>query len=175
MKEELATLGGGCFWCLEAVFTRFKGIIKVVSGYAGGRIPNPNYERVCTGSSGYAEVVQISFDADVLSYEQLLGIFFTIHDPTTLNRQGHDIGTQYRSVIFYHDESQRDLAQKVVEEVSKHYPNPIVTELSPLPTFYIAESYHQNYFALNPQQSYCRLVVFPKVEHAKALYSDFLK
>ena len=175
MKEELATLGGGCFWCLEAVFTRFKGIIKVVSGYAGGRIPNPNYERVCTGSSGYAEVVQISFDADVLSYEQLLGIFFTIHDPTTLNRQGHDIGTQYRSVIFYHDESQRDIAQKVVEEVSKHYPNPIVTELSPLPTFYIAESYHQNYFALNPQQSYCRLVVFPKVEHAKALYSAFLK
>ena len=175
MKEELATLGGGCFWCLEAVFTRFKGIIKVVSGYAGGRIPNPNYERVCTGSSGYAEVVQISFDADVMSYEQLLGIFFTIHDPTTLNRQGHDIGTQYRSVIFYHDESQRDLAQKVVEEVSKHYPNPIVTEISPLPTFYMAESYHQNYFALNPQQSYCRLVVFPKVEHAKALYSAFLK
>lgn len=115
MKEELATLGGGCFWCLKAVFTRFKGIIKVVSGYAGGRIPNPNYERVCTGSSGYAEVVQISFDADVMSYEQLLGIFFTIHDPTTLNRQGHDIGTQYRSVIFYHDESQRDLAQKVVK------------------------------------------------------------
>ncbi len=175
MKEELATLGGGCFWCLEAVFTRFKGIIKVVSGYAGGRIPNPNYERVCTGSSGYAEVVQISFDADVMSYEQLLGIFFTIHDPTTLNRQGHDIGTQYRSVIFYHDESQRDLAQKVVKEVSKHYPNPIVTEISPLPTFYMAESYHQNYFALNPQQSYCRLVVFPKVEHAKALYSAFLK
>ncbi len=175
MKEELATLGGGCFWCLEAVFTRFKGIIKVVSGYAGGRIPNPNYERVCTGSSGYAEVVQISFDADVMSYEQLLGIFFTIHDPTTLNRQGHDIGTQYRSVIFYHDESQRDLAQKVVEEVSKHYPNPIVTEISPLPTFYMAESYHQNYFALNPQQSYCKLVVFPKVEHAKALYSAFLK
>lgn len=175
MKEELATLGGGCFWCLEAVFTRFKGIIKVVSGYAGGRIPNPNYERVCTGSSGYAEVVQISFDADVMSYEQLLGIFFTIHDPTTLNRQGHDIGTQYRSVIFYHDESQRDLAQKVVKEVSKHYPNPIVTEISPLPIFYMAESYHQNYFALNPQQSYCRLVVFPKVEHAKALYSAFLK
>lgn len=175
MKKELATLGGGCFWCLEAVFTRFKGIIKVVSGYAGGRIPNPNYERVCTGSSGYAEVVQISFDADVMSYEQLLGIFFTIHDPTTLNRQGHDIGTQYRSVIFYHDESQRDLAQKVVKEVSKHYPNPIVTEISPLPTFYMAESYHQNYFALNPQQSYCRLVVFPKVEHAKALYSAFLK
>ncbi len=175
MKEELATLGGGCFWCLEAVFTRFKGIIKVVSGYAGGRIPNPNYERVCTGSSGYAEVVQISFDADVMSYEQLLGIFFTIHDPTTLNRQGHDIGTQYRSVIFYHDESQRDLAQKVVKEVSKHYPNPIVTEISPLPTFYMAESYHQNYFALNPQQSYCKLVVFPKVEHAKALYSAFLK
>ena len=175
MKEELATLGGGCFWCLEAVFTRFKGIIKVVSGYAGGRIPNPNYERVCTGSSGYAEVVQISFDVDVMSYEQLLGIFFTIHDPTTLNRQGHDIGTQYRSVIFYHDESQRDLAQKVVEEVSKHYPNPIVTEISPLPTFYMAESYHQNYFALNPQQSYCKLVVFPKVEHAKALYSAFLK
>lgn len=175
MKEELATLGGGCFWCLEAVFTRFKGIIKVVSGYAGGRIPNPNYERVCTGSSGYAEVVQISFDADVMSYEQLLGIFFTIHDPTTLNRQGHDIGTQYRSVIFYHDESQRDLAQKVVKEVSKHYPNPIVTEISPLPIFYMAESYHQNYFALNPQQSYCKLVVFPKVEHAKALYSAFLK
>ena len=175
MKKELATLGGGCFWCLEAVFTRFKGIIKVVSGYAGGRIPNPNYERVCTGSSGYAEVVQISFDADVMSYEQLLGIFFTIHDPTTLNRQGHDIGTQYRSVIFYHDESQRDLAQKVVKEVSKHYPNPIVTEISPLPTFYMAESYHQNYFALNPQQSYCKLVVFPKVEHAKALYSAFLK
>lgn len=175
MKEELATLGGGCFWCLEAVFTRFKGIIKVVSGYAGGRIPNPNYEKVCTGSSGYAEVVQISFDADVLSYEQLLGIFFTIHDPTTLNRQGHDIGTQYRSVIFYHDESQRDIAQKVVKEASKHYPNPIVTEISPLPTFYMAESYYQNYFALNPQQSYCKLVVSPKVEHAKVLYSAFLK
>ena len=120
-------------------------------------------------------MVQISFDADVLSYELLFGIFFTIHDPTTLNRQGHDIGTQYRSVIFYHDESQRDIAQKVVKEASKHYPNPIVTEISPLPTFYMAESYHQNYFALNPQQSYCKLVVSPKVEHAKALYSAFLK
>jgi peptide-methionine (S)-S-oxide reductase len=158
-----AVLGGGCFWCLEAIFQRVKGVKKVVSGYSGGKRENPNYEQVCTGVSGHAEVVEIEFDENVISYENLLDIFFEIHDPTQLNRQGNDVGSQYRSVIFYLDENQKDTALKKIEELKKKGIN-VVTEVSPLTKFYKAEEYHQNYFNQNPQNPYCGYVIAPKVE-----------
>ena len=176
-KKEIATLGGGCFWCTEAVFDDLKGVISVESGYSGGTVADPSYEQVCAGKTGHAEVVQVSFDPGVISYEDLLRIFFTVHDPTTLNRQGNDIGTQYRSVIFYHDENQRKAAEKIVKEISdeKIWNDPIVTELSPFRAFYKAEGYHQEYFANNPSQGYCRIVIAPKVAKFRKHYSDRLK
>lgn len=175
MIREVATLGGGCFWCLEAVFEETRGVIDVVSGYAGGETSHPSYEAVCRGNTGHAEVVQITFDATILSYETLLKIFWLIHDPTSLNRQGNDVGTQYRSVIFYHDETQRQKAQSSIHALSERFSNPIVTELSPLPHFYEAEAYHQDYFKNNPTQGYCHFVVAPKVDHFKQVYGEMVK
>ena len=174
---QKATLAGGCFWCLEAVFDELKGVIAVESGYAGGHVANPSYQAVCTGMTGHAEVVQVTFDPSVISYEDLLRIFFTIHDPTTLNRQGADVGTQYRSAIFTHDEEQRAAAEAVIREISesKLWPNPIVTEVTPLDKFYVAEDYHQEYFAHNPNQPYCRVVIEPKVAKFRKHFVDRLK
>ena len=175
---ELATLGGGCFWCIEAVFDELDGVERVVSGYAGGRVPNPTYEAVCSGSTGHAEVVQVAFDPQRLSYEDLLRVFFSVHDPTTLNRQGPDVGTQYRSAVFTHTPEQRASAEKVIEELeaARLWDAPIVTEVTPLPQdgFYPAENYHQRYYASNTFQPYCLFVVRPKVskfrkEHAARL------
>lgn len=164
-NREIATLGGGCFWCLEAVFDEVAGVTDVVSGYAGGRVPDPSYEAVCSGSTGHAEVVRVEFDPAVISFRELLEIFFAIHDPTTLNRQGADVGTQYRSAIFYHSEQQRDAAVAFIEECHRSglWRDPIVTELCPAPAFYAAEDYHQNYFVNHPNQGYCSFVVAPKV------------
>jgi peptide-methionine (S)-S-oxide reductase len=174
---QKATLAGGCFWCLEAVFDQLKGVVSVESGYAGGHVPNPSYKAVCTGMTGHAEVVQVSFDPSVLDYADLLRVFFTIHDPTTLNRQGADVGTQYRSAIFTHDDSQRAAAEAVIREISESrlWPNPIVTEVTPLDRFYMAEDYHQEYFANNPNQPYCRVVVEPKVAKFRKHFVDRLK
>jgi peptide-methionine (S)-S-oxide reductase len=175
--REIATLGGGCFWCLEAVFVEVKGVEKVESGYAGGTVHNPTYRDVCSGSTGHAEVVQITFNPSVITYRELLEIFFTVHDPTTLNRQGADVGSQYRSVIFYHSEEQKRIAEKVMHEVDRTglWPGPIVTQLEPAPVFYKAENYHQNYFALHPEQAYCQAVVAPKVAKLRIHYADKLK
>jgi peptide-methionine (S)-S-oxide reductase len=174
---QKATLAGGCFWCLEAAFDELKGVVSVESGYAGGHVPNPSYKAVCTGMTGHAEVVQVTFDPSVLDYADLLRVFFTIHDPTTLNRQGADVGTQYRSAIFTHDESQRAAAEAVIREISESHlwPNPIVTEVAPLDRFYMAEDYHQEYFANNPNQPYCRVVVEPKVAKFRKYFVDRLK
>jgi peptide-methionine (S)-S-oxide reductase len=174
---QKATLAGGCFWCLEAVFDELKGVVSVESGYAGGHVPNPSYQAVCTGMTGHAEVAQVSFDPSTLDYADLLRVFFTIHDPTTLNRQGADAGTQYRSAIFTHDESQRAAAEAVIREIgeSKLWPNPIVTEVTPLDKFYVAEDYHQEYFIHNPNQPYCRAVVEPKVTKFRKRFVDRLK
>lgn len=174
---EVATLGGGCFWCIEAIFDDLKGVIGAESGYSGGTVPDPTYEQVCTGKTGHAEVVQVTFDPQVVSYEDILRIFFTIHDPTTLNRQGNDIGTQYRSVIFYHDEKQKRIAEEALKEIEskKIWDDPIVTELSPFSAFYKAEGYHQEYFANNPNQPYCRIVIEPKVAKFRKMYIDRLK
>ncbi len=174
MNKEIATLGGGCFWCLEAVFEETKGVLDVVSGYAGGESKNPTYEQVCQGTSNHAEVVQIEFDPSIISYEEILKIFWLIHDPTSLNRQGNDIGTQYRSIIFYHDEVQKEKAQKSITEVSQEFSKPIVTELKPLTTFYKAEAYHQNYFKNNPNQGYCTFVIAPKVKHFKQIHNNLV-
>jgi peptide-methionine (S)-S-oxide reductase len=176
-STETATLGGGCFWCLEAVFEQVEGVETVRSGYSGGARPNPSYEQVCSGATGHAEVVQIQFDPSKTSYREVLQIFFSIHNPTTLNRQGNDVGTQYRSVIFYHSDQQRDSAQKVIEELeqSKVFSDPIVTELAPLDTFYPAESYHQEYYRQNPGQPYCQFVINPKVAKFRTQYFDKLK
>lgn len=176
-KEELATLAGGCFWCLEAVYVELRGVSKVVSGYTGGRVPNPSYEQVCNGTTGHAEVVQITFDPQIISFKDLLQVFFTIHDPTTLNRQGADVGTQYRSAIFYHSPEQQTVAQEMIAELNaaKLWDNPLVTEVVPLTEFYAAEGYHQDYFARNPNQPYCRAVVAPKVAKSRKLYFDKLK
>ncbi len=174
-RVEQATLGGGCFWCLEAVYENVKGVDDVVSGYAGGKRERPTYEQVCSGGTGHAEVVQITFDPDIVSYEELLAIFWKIHDPTTLNRQGADVGTQYRSVIFYHDERQREIATKSRERAQEHFSAPIVTEISPLPRFWPAEEYHQDYFRRNPYQGYCRAVVSPKVEKFKKEFEGWVK
>jgi peptide-methionine (S)-S-oxide reductase len=164
-QQEVATLGGGCFWCLEAVFDELQGVVDVVSGYTGGAVANPSYQAVCAGTTGHAEVVQVTFDPDQLSFKELLQVFFTIHDPTSLNRQGADVGTQYRSVIFYHSPEQKAVSQAVMGELEAAglWSNPIVTELSPLTEFYPAEDYHQEYFARNAYQPYCQMVVAPKV------------
>jgi peptide-methionine (S)-S-oxide reductase len=162
---HIATLGGGCFWCLEAVFQEVEGVRQVVSGYAGGHVENPTYQQVCLELTGHAEVVQITFDPEIVSFGQLLEIFFTIHDPTTLNRQGADQGSQYRSAIFYHSEEQRDVANATIERLTRDgvWAQPIVTEVAPLAKFYPAEGYHQNYYRNNPVQPYCLMVVRPKV------------
>ncbi len=175
--KQVATLGGGCFWCTEAVFDELKGVERVESGYAGGTVPNPTYRQVCTGTTGHAEVVQITFDPKVISFKQLLEVFFTVHDPTTLNRQGADVGTQYRSVIFYHDDEQKHIAEQVIREIeaAKIWDAPIVTELAPAKEFYTAEDYHQEYFQTNPNQPYCRVVIAPKVAKFRAHYREQLK
>ncbi len=177
MSQELATFAGGCFWCLEAVYLDLRGVEKVVSGYAGGHVPNPTYREVCSGLTGHAEVVQVAFDPAVVSYRELLQVFFTIHDPTTLNRQGADVGTQYRSAIYYHDDAQKATAEAVMAEVTaeKLWPNPLVTELAPLAKFYPAEEYHQDYFARNPSQPYCQVVVAPKVSKFRKQFIGKLK
>ena len=173
-STEIATLGGGCFWCTEAVFQQIRGVRKVESGYAGGAGQNPTYEQICTGQTGHAEVVRLEFDPAVISYKELLEIFFTIHDPTTLNRQGNDAGTQYRSVIYYHDAVQKATAKEVMANMTEVWDEPIVTELSEAPMFYIAEAYHQNYFRQHPQQGYCSVVVAPKVAKARKLFASKL-
>ena len=172
-----ATLAGGCFWCLEAVYVELEGVEKVVSGYAGGAIPNPSYEQVCSGRTGHAEIVQVTFDPGVVTYEDLLGVFFTIHDPTTLNRQGNDVGTQYRSAIFYHDDEQKAAAEQSIREITEAriWSRPIVTEIVPLTDFYAAEAYHQDYFKNNPYQPYCQVVVAPKVAKFRKQYLSRLK
>ena len=174
---RLATLAGGCFWCLEAVYNELRGVESVVSGYAGGHDPNPTYEAVCSETTGHAEVVQIAFDPDMVSFRELLEVFFTIHDPTTLNRQGNDVGTQYRSAIYYHDEEQRLIAEEVIEEmtVAGLWDDPIVTEVTALDTFYEAEEYHQQYFEKNPFQPYCFVVVRPKVSKFRKKFVSKLK
>lgn len=172
---QKATFGGGCFWCVEAVMQRLRGVERVVSGYAGGKFPTPTYREVCSGLTGHAEVVQVTFDADILSYKDLLNIFMTTHDPTTLNRQGADKGTQYRSVIYYHDDSQKAVIDEVMYELKDVYEDPIVTEVSPLPPFFEAEDYHQNYFNENPIAPYCRIVITPKVDKLRKHYAAFLK
>ena len=172
---ELATLAGGCFWCLDAVYRDLRGVEQVVSGYMGGQTANPSYELVCTGTSGHAEVVQITFDPDVISYRELLEVFFTIHDPTTLNRQGADSGTQYRSAIFYHSQEQKATAEEVIAAVQPLWGNPIVTEVAPTDTFYPGEDYHQDYFNNNPNQPYCQAVIEPKVAKARATFLEKLR
>jgi peptide-methionine (S)-S-oxide reductase len=171
-NEEIALLGGGCFWCIEAVYTRTKGVHSAISGYAGGERPNPTYENVCSGATGHAEVVRIAFDPDIISFSEILDIFWTIHDPTTLNQQGADKGTQYRSVIFYLDASQRQTAEASILELQKKLDDPVVTELSEAPAFYPAESYHQDYFTHNPMQGYCQFVVAPKVQKFMTTYPE---
>jgi peptide-methionine (S)-S-oxide reductase len=173
-STAIATLGGGCFWCTEAVFQQIRGVMKVESGYTGGANEYPTYEQICTGNTGHAEVVRLSFDPAVISYKELLEIFFTIHDPTTLNRQGNDAGTQYRSVIYFHDAEQQAIAQQVIQQMAAVWDDPIVTELSAAPVFYIAEDYHQNYFRQHPQQGYCAVVVAPKVAKARKLFASKL-
>lgn len=176
--KEVATLGGGCFWCLEAVFERLQGVEKVVSGYAGGHVKDPTYEAVCDGTTGHAEVVQVTFDPAVLSYRDLLEVFFGIHDPTSLNRQGNDVGEQYRSVVLAHDETQRKVAEDLVAELEREEifgKKAIVTEIVPFQRFYPAEAYHQEYFRRNPAQPYCRAVVAPKVAKFRQKWSHRLK
>ena len=174
---QTAVLGGGCFWCVEAAFNQLQGVQSVVSGYMGGRVPNPSYEQVCSGKTGHVEVAEITFDPAVISYEDLLEVFFTVHDPTTLNRQGNDVGEQYRSVIFYRDEEQHMTAKKVLAELTKErvFADPIVTTVEPASTFYPAEQYHQNYLANNPYQPYCIAVVSPKVKKIREKFASRLK
>jgi peptide-methionine (S)-S-oxide reductase len=176
MSQEVATLGGGCFWCTEAVFRELKGVTKVESGYSGGTVANPSYEQVCSGRTGHAEVVQVTFDPGIISYKEILGIFFTVHDPTTLNRQGADVGEQYRSVIFYHNQEQKTTAEQVIKEVTDAgiWNGPIVTQVEPLPVFYKAEDYHQHYFENNPKQPYCQVVIEPKARKFREHYSQRL-
>jgi peptide-methionine (S)-S-oxide reductase len=177
MTYEIASLGGGCFWCLEAIYDQLRGVQDVVSGYSGGHAENPTYEAVCSGRTGHAEVVQITFDPEIISFKEILDVFFTIHDPTTLNRQGADVGTQYRSVIFYHSPDQKDVAEETIHELNREgiWSKPIVTEVSPFEVFYPAEDYHQEYFQRNPYQGYCRVVIEPKVVKFRKQYLDRLK
>ncbi len=171
-----ATFGNGCFWCTEAIFQQLKGVESVASGYSGGSVKNPSYREVCDGTTGHAEVLQVLFDPTVISYEKLLQVFFTTHDPTTLNRQGADVGTQYRSAIFYHDEAQRDIAEQVKKAFAPTiWDDPIVTEITAFDKFYKAEDYHQNYFNDNPGQGYCRIIINPKVEKFRKEFADLLK
>ena len=174
---DVATLAGGCFWCLEAVYDELKGVADVISGYSGGRVANPSYEAVCTGETGHAETVQVTFDPQLISFRQLLEVFFTIHDPTTLNRQGADVGTQYRSAIFYHDPVQKTTAEKVIHdlEIQQIWGKPIVTERIKYAVFYPAESYHQEYFKRNPYQGYCMAIIAPKVAKFRHKYLEMLK
>ena len=177
VREEVSTLAGGCFWCLEAVYDQVKGVRTVESGYTGGHTDRPTYEAVCSGRTGHAEAVKVSFDPDVVNYRELLEIFFVIHDPTTLNRQGHDVGTQYRSAIFYHSPEQKRIAEEVMASLTRDhvYSNPIVTELVAAATWHEAEPYHQEYFARNPFQGYCTAVVGPKVAKFRKLFTSRLK
>lgn len=173
---QTATLGGGCFWCTEAVFQEIKGVESVVSGYSGGAVPgHPTYREICSGLTGHAEVIQVIFDTNIISFKDILIIFMTTHDPTTLNRQGADRGTQYRSVIFYHDHVQKEIAELVINEVQSYYENPIVTEISPLDRFYEAETEHQNYYKNNQSQGYCSFVITPKLTKLRKLHADKLK
>jgi peptide-methionine (S)-S-oxide reductase len=174
---ETAYLGGGCFWCVEAAFNQLQGVQRVVSGYMGGRTQNPTYEQVCSGKTGHVEVAEITFDSDVFSYEDLLEVFFTAHDPTTLNRQGNDVGEQYRSVIFYRDETQHQTAQRVIDELTKEhaFADPIVTTVEPASTFYPAEEYHQDYFKNHPYQPYCMFAISPKVKKIREKFASRLK
>ena len=174
-QMEVAVFGGGCFWCLAAVYGEVRGVMRVESGYTGGSVPDPSYEQVCTGDTGHAEVVRLEFDPAVISYHDILEIFFTIHDPTTLNRQGNDVGTQYRSVIYYQSAEQEKVARKVLAEMAGVWDAPIVTQLAPAQAFYTAEDYHQNYAEQHPLQGYCALVVAPKVEKFRAMYAGRLK
>lgn len=162
---EIITLGGGCFWCLEVLFAELQGVIRVVSGYAGGSVPDPSYEQVCSGATGHAEVIQVAYDPEIISSEEILGVFFSIHDPTTLNRQGADVGSQYRSAIFYHSAQQEEIAQALIADLneSRIWDDPIVTEVVPSDTFYQAENYHQEYYKHNSQQPYCQVVIAPKL------------
>nr|WP_243412140.1 peptide-methionine (S)-S-oxide reductase MsrA [Flavobacterium sp. 103] len=174
---ETITLGGGCYWCVEAVYENLKGVKSVVSGFSGGKIANPSYEEVCSGTTGHAEVVQITFDKNVTNLDEIFKVFFTVHDPTTLNRQGADRGTQYRSVIFYNNEEQKQEAQSIIAELkkAKAYDNPIVTTIEPFTKFYKAEDYHQNYYANNKSQPYCQMVIQPKLEKFEKVFKDKLK
>ena len=175
--KKTATLGGGCFWCLEAVYDQLRGVVDVVSGYSGGRTPRPTYEQVCTGATGHAEVVQVTFDVSAITFREILTVFFTVHDPTTRNRQGADVGTQYRSAIFYHSPEQKATAEQVIAEMTaaQVWPAPIVTEVTPFTVFYPAEDYHQEYFAHHPEQGYCQAVVAPKAAKFRKQFLDRLK
>lgn len=176
MNKQIATLAGGCFWCTEAVFQQVSGVLSVVSGYTGGNVPNPTYEAVCTGTTGHAEAIQLEFDPKLTSYEELLQIFFYVHDPTTLNRQGNDIGTQYRSAIFYHNQDQKKTAEAVIKDfVPKYWDDPIVTELFPLNEFWPAEDKHQNFFRNNPNQAYCQVIINPKLRKFREKFESKLK
>jgi peptide-methionine (S)-S-oxide reductase len=174
---EIATLGGGCFWCLEAVYDELRGVESVESGYAGGPVPNPTYRQVVTGTTGHAEVVQVAFDPEVVTFREILEVFFTIHDPTTLNRQGADVGPQYRSAIFYHDEDQRRVSEELISELEAEglWDDPIVTEVTPFERFYVAEDYHQEYYRNNEYQPYCQVVIAPKVAKFRKQYLERLK
>jgi peptide-methionine (S)-S-oxide reductase len=174
---QTATFGSGCFWCTEAIFERLNGVVKVESGYSGGKVENPTYEEVCTGTTGHAEVTQITYDPSIITFDELLEVFWKTHDPTTLNRQGNDVGTQYRSVIFYHNEEQKELAEKYKAELDESdvWDNHIVTEISPFINFYSAEKYHQDYYNNNPNQGYCTFVITPKVEKFEKIFKDKLK
>jgi len=176
-KQEVAVFGGGCFWCTEAVFSELNGVIDVIPGYAGGNFKNPTYADVCSGETGHAEVVKVTFNPTIISYNQLLDVFFKIHDPTTLNRQGADIGTQYRSVIFFTSKEQEELAKQKISKLNteKVFPKPVVTEISELPFFYEAEKYHHNYLKNNPMQPYCKFVINPKVEKFRRTFSPLIK
>lgn len=176
-RVETATLAGGCFWCLDGAYRDLRGVISVESGYAGGDLPNPTYEQVCTGNTGHAEVVRITYDPDEIRYRDLLEVFFSIHDPTTLNRQGADVGTQYRSAVFYHDEAQREAADQIMAELTADgtFDDPIVTEVAALDVYYPGEAYHQDYYRNNPGQGYCQVVVAPKLAKFRAKYAAMLK
>ncbi|MCT4665579.1 MAG: peptide-methionine (S)-S-oxide reductase MsrA [Flavobacteriales bacterium] len=176
-NKQTATLGAGCFWCVEAIFSQLKGVSSVESGYSGGTVESPTYKQICEGNTGHAEVVNVHFSADEISFEEILEIFFKTHNPTTLNRQGNDIGTQYRSAIFYHSEQQKKIAQEIIQKLTKAevFSNPIVTEITPFDTFYVAENYHQDYFKLNGTEPYCNFVIKPKVEKFQKVFKSKLK
>jgi peptide-methionine (S)-S-oxide reductase len=173
-STQLATFGGGCFWCIDAAFRRVKGVLNVSSGYTGGHTDNPTYKSVCSGTTGHAEVVQLEFDSAVVSFETLLSMFFTLHDATQLNRQGNDIGTQYRSVVYYHNDAQLNKTNEMIAQLQNHISEPIVTEVSPATTYYQAEHYHQDYYSENPQQGYCSILIAPKLHKFETVFKEFL-